>query len=282
MRLAIEARWADAVRSVVQAVASPDSEMAHGDEASEALAEVARMAAEANDLAAADEALIAALLIRPQDSDRLHQRAAVRHALGDRPEARALLERALAVDPSHVGARLELSMLETRDGRLGNAVAALRALDHRAPPHEDIAADDRSDPFEPPSDLDAGIARVRRERGAGRRDAAARRVDGLLEAHPAHPELHTLRAEIEFDSGALDDAVASCAAALELQPDGVPARVLFAKALEGLGLRDQALEQIGFALGREPEHQEALALEARWSAGRKRSAARENRGSHRS
>ena len=273
LRLAIEGRWDAAVRSVVQGVADPDAEVAHGDEASEALSQIARLAVDSGDAAAADDALIAALLIRPRDADRLHQRAVVRLALGDRAEARALLEGALAVAPDHVGARLELSMLETRDGRLGEAVAGLRSMERTiaATPRE--AAGDE----EPlgSGDPEQGLGRARRDLADGRLDAAARRVDTLIDRQPARAELHALRGAIEVRQGALDDAVASCGRALELDPDDAEARTRLAVALEGLGLRDQALVQIEHVLAAAPEHAEAAALHERWSAGRRRSRARE-------
>jgi tetratricopeptide (TPR) repeat protein len=273
LHLAIEGRWNAAVRSVVQAVADPESEAAHGDEASDALGEIARLAADGGDAAAADEALIAALLIRPHDSDRLHQRAVVRLALGDHADARALLERALAVDPNHVSARLELSMMETRDGRLGEAVAGLRGMERAiaAVPRE--AADD--EPLHSAGHPDLDLERARRDLADGRLDTAARRVDTLIERQPARADLHALRGAIEVRQGALDDAVASCGRALELDPDHAEARTRLAIALEGLGLRDQALVEIEHVLAAAPDHAEALALHERWSAGRKRARARE-------
>ena len=279
LHLAIDGRWPDAVRSVVQSVADQAAEKSHGDEASDALGEIARLAVDAGDAAAADEALIAALLIRPHHADRLHQRAVVRLALGDRGEARALLERALQVDGTHVGARLELSMLEARDGRLGEAVAGLRALDRGegAAGRFVAGAEGRHEAIGPgDTGVSAAIASARLDLDEGRLDSAARRIDMLLDRHPERAALHAMRGEVERRQGALDDAVASCGRALELDPGELTARTGLALALEGLGLRDQALDQVGLVLIQSPEHAEARALRERWSAGRRRVPTREN------
>lgn len=264
LRLAIAGRWSDAVRAVVQAVADPESEAAHGDAAAEALGEVARMAADAGDPAAADEALIAALLIRPHHADRLHQRAVVRLGLGDPAEARALLDHALRLDPAHVGARLERSLLDARDGRLGEAVAALHAPGPAAPA--------RARPATPPDP--GGADDVRRDLAAGRLDAAALRLDRLIERTPARAALHALRGEVELAQHAVDDAVESYGRALELDPGLAPARLGLARAFEALGMRDHALEQVAHVLEQEPGHRAARELEARWSATRRRAETR--------
>lgn len=258
LRLAIAGRWSDAVRAVVQAVADPGSEAAHGDAAAESLGEVARMAADAGDPAAADEALIAALLIRPHHADRLHQRAVVRLGLGDPAEARALLDHALRLDPAHVGARLERSLLDAGDGRLGEAVAAL---------HGPTAAPARARPGAAPGPGAADD--VRRDLAAGRLDHAAHRLDRLIERTPARAALHALRGEVELAQHAFDDAVESYGRALELDPGLAPARLGLARAFEGLGMRDHALEQLAHLLEQEPGHDAARELAARWSAARR-------------
>lgn len=273
LRLAIEGRSSDAVRWLTRTMTEPATRERHGDEAAEALAEVARLAMDSGDPAAADEAMAAARQLRPNHADLLHQHAVVRLALGDRDGARDLLRMALEMDGSHVGARLERSMLDAGDGRLGEAMSSLR------PPVRSGAAADRAPRTGPeaavPADPaaaagpDAGAAEARRELHEGRAEVAGRRVDALIERFPAAAVLHALRGEIEIQQGALDDALASCARALELDPDHLGARLHFARALEGLGMRDGALHQIGLVLERDAGNAEARALEERWSSGRR-------------
>jgi len=282
LRLAIEARWSDAVRAVVQVLAGSDAEAAHGDAAAEALAEIARLALEGGDPMAADEALVAALLVRPHHPDLMHQRAGVRLELGDRAEARALLQRALRMNPRHVASRRELSLLDAREGRLGEAVAALRSLaadggdgtegrfergleslEHRE--WDEAERELREALGAAAGGGDGPVADTHRDPREARPGPAGARRTPALEPHPDSAGAHAQRGESEAALGALDDAAASFGRALELRPDDSNVRLRFALALEGLGLRIQALEQVGLVLELDPGNAGALALEARWA-----------------
>jgi tetratricopeptide (TPR) repeat protein len=294
LRLALTSQYADAVRSVVGAVAGPEAERAHGDEAAAALVEVSRLAIEAGDHPAADEALVAAILIRPHQPDLLHERARARLGAGDLTEARALLTRALELDPGHAASRLDLALLDAREGRLGEALGRLRRLSREVSGDEREAFGRGVERLER-ADLEsaerllreaveggergrsAAVAAVRADLRDGRLERAAAAVDQLLDRHPDDAELHALRGAVESRRRWYDDAVVSLGRSLELRPDDHDARVEFACALEGLGMRVQALEQIQIVLEREPGHARASELDARWSAPGRRPSPREIR-----
>ena len=106
---------------------------------------------------------------------------------------------------------------------------------------------------------------------------AARALQALREpiaGRPAYPHLHAVLGRAELQQGHCDDAVASLGRALELNPDFHDARVDLACALESLGMRVQAAEQVALVLESEPTHARALELHAYWSAPRRHAGAR--------
>jgi uncharacterized protein HemY len=91
--------------------------------------------------------------------------------------------------------------------------------------------------------------------------------------HPAYPDLHARLGRVELRQGHWDDAAASFGRALELNPSFHDARVGLAHALEALGMRAQAMDQLALVLDREPAHAEARDLQDRWTAPQARPAA---------
>jgi tetratricopeptide (TPR) repeat protein len=88
-----------------------------------------------------------------------------------------------------------------------------------------------------------------------------------------YADLHHLLGVAELEAGLYDDALASLARALELQPDFHDARVGLARVLEAFGDIAQATEQVGLVLRHEPDHAQALALQERWTRRRRRGVA---------
>jgi tetratricopeptide (TPR) repeat protein len=104
---------------------------------------------------------------------------------------------------------------------------------------------------------------LRREGSPAR---AALRLQELLSRHAGYPDLHYLLGLAELEMGFFDDALSSFARALELNPDFHAARLQLARALNGLGERVQALEQVALVLQREPDHALALELQEAWAS----------------
>jgi predicted Zn-dependent protease len=88
--------------------------------------------------------------------------------------------------------------------------------------------------------------------------------------------MHALLGIAELRLGRPDDAIASLARALELQPDFHAARVQFACALHAAGQTHQAAEQLQMVLDAEPGHRDARQILASWSP-RARSRAHDRR-----
>jgi tetratricopeptide (TPR) repeat protein len=286
------------VAAVVQAIGTPEAEAAHGDHAARALAEIGRLASEAGQARAADEALVAALLVRPRWADVLFQRACVLLPLGHRQEARVLLDAALALNPKYTAARLERALLDARDGLLGEALESLRSLSRAGAVEEPrvfqqgMQSLERADWEEATerlrqafhvgdADLSRTLTQVHAHLAEGRHAAAAAELRELLVGHATYPDLHALLGLAEMGLGTFDDAVASFGRALELNPEYHAARLDLARSLESLGLRGQALDHVALVLEVEPEHAQARDLQARWNVRGRSGAERGFPSSHR-
>ena len=250
-----------------------------------AWAEVAELAQAAGELAFAERAIDQALRLAPTFADLHHQRACLMLLLQRRPAARAALGRALEINPRYVAARLDLALLDAREGLLGESLAALRALELERRVEEPRAfqrglkslaradwdeagallksALKVSDPV-----VDRAIAEHHALVAQGEPVRALQALRDAVDAHPGYPDLHYLLGCCELEAGLSDDALASLARALELHPDFHAARIQFARALEALGDLEQAGEQVALVLNQDPAHPQALELQSRWAARR--------------
>jgi len=291
LRLAREERFAEAIASAEREL---DGSASGGDAAASALAEVARIAQAVGNLEMAAASLACALEVRPTHADLHYRRACVLLQLKRAGEARVALDRALEINPRYVAARIERAQLDASEGFLGEALEALRDLARGAPLgdsedfHKAMGRADRGEWDEAHADF--GRALESREDGLKQRLA---RSDSLLEdedfarattelhqaiaEHPAYPDLHARLARIELRQGHWDDAAASFGRALELNPAFHDARVGLAVALEALGMRAQAMDQLGLVIERDPAHAEARDLQARWTATHARAAGETHR-----
>ena len=255
------------------------------EEAARALQTVAHLAERADDPDTSQQALELALTL--VDWADLHCRLGTRYAARNRrADARRELERALALNPGYRAAAVERALLDAREGRVGDALAALRALAagvREAEPGalaEGLARlgeaefDDAGpllrralqagDPW-----LDDLLLAVQADAAGGDPAQARRRLREAVEARPAYPDLHALLAVHELQLGSTDDAIESACEALALNPDFHAARVTLARALELRGDRARALAQLERVLAAEPAQPEALALHERLSSHRR-------------
>jgi tetratricopeptide (TPR) repeat protein len=289
LRLAREGHFAEAI-----AAARAQTGAAADDEAATAFGEVARIAQAAGDLEAVVGALEPALAARPGHADLHYRLARVLLRLKRNAEARAALDRALAINPRYVAARIERAQLDAREGFLGEALGTLRALSQEAPlgqSEEFRRGLERLDEGEW-DEAHALFGRALESRTEGLRqrlerfDALMRGEDvarAALELHqaiaeyPAYPDLHARLGRAELRQGHWDDAAASFGKALEINPAFHDARLGLALALEATGMRAQAMDQVGLVLEREPDHAQARELERRWTALRARPAPAEGK-----
>jgi len=274
--LARGGRIRDASRQIEQALAT-GSRSTLATPAALAFAEVARHAERAGDLQAAERALARAAELRPRFADLQHRHACVLLGQGRRLDARRALERALQINPRYVAARVELALLDARDGMVGEAVQALRALADDAPIQDrgaflqgvkrlEYADWDGADAFlrrgfqMPDPELQERIARYHEHMREGDCERALQAIEEVAQRHDAYPDLHYLMGTAELRMGLADDALASLGRALELHPEFHDARVRFAQALEAVSRIEEAVEQAQWVLDAQPGHAGARAL----------------------
>jgi tetratricopeptide (TPR) repeat protein len=280
LELAAAGRYADAAMRALE-VAGESPEESRAAAAAQVLARIARLAESADDLSAADRALEHAIILRPRYADLHFQYGALLVQRGRRMEARRELEAALEIHPNYLAARVELAMLEAREGRIGEALCALRDVqrDHGiSEPHtfqQGLQSLERADWDAAEQQfrravrgshprLDRQLERYRELMAEGSPERAADVLRAALEGHERYPDLHALLGACELGLGHFDDALCSFARALELNPEFHGARVQMALALDALGDRAGASEQLSLVLQAEPGHAQATELSERW------------------
>jgi tetratricopeptide (TPR) repeat protein len=281
VRAAREGRIAEAMETIERLLEGSALDEARSTAAAMALAEVARQAENAGDLDRAEQALERAAALRPHYADLHFQHACVLLAQKRRPLARRALDQAIRLNPRYLAARVERALLDAREGLIVDAIGALRSLERELPPADARAFHQGLRCLEQ-ADWDTADALIKRalqianvelnhrleevraslERG----DAARARevLSELIGRHPAYPDLHHLMGIAELALGHHDDALVALASALELNPDFHDARILLARALEGLGQTAQAGDQIALVLQHDPQNPTALELKRAW------------------
>jgi tetratricopeptide (TPR) repeat protein len=284
-RLATQGRHEAALRRL-DGILGPHPAESNRHAAVSLLRALAREAQAAGDLGGAVLLLDTAARLAPGFADVHFQRAVALAQRQQRTEARRALERALKINPNYLAARIELALLDAREGMLGDALDALRAL--------------TDDPrLEEPAAFRQGLARLQQadwnEAGSLLRRAlklADPALDGVFERYHAHmddgepahaaqvvrdvlprfsgyPDLHFLLGSAELREGHADDAIVSFARALELNPNFHAARLELARSLEAIGQVDQAREQVAHVLEARPDDPLALQMHARWARPRR-------------
>jgi len=274
-------RHQEAVEDLRRVVAAQPLHREQRGAAVEALVAISRLAQAAGDIVHATLALEEARRLAPTFAD-VHYRLALARLQGQqRAGARRSLQEALRINPRYVAARVELALLDAREGMLGEALDTLKRLGEELTLEEPrlfrrgLESLEHADwegaavQLREALQLDqSGVQSVvdefhaRMERGD--RAGAARIVRQALASFPSYADLHHLLGVAELEEGHLDDAVSSLARALELHPDFHMARVHLARALEALGDLAQAEEQVAMVLEADPEHPHATELAERW------------------
>jgi len=277
LELAREGRHAEALAGLTTLLEKSGLHVQHRSTAAGALGRIARMAEATGDLASAEQALSQALHIAPNFPDLHFQLACVRLRGQQRPAARRSLEAALKINPKYVAARVELALLDAREGLLGEALETFRSLGEHHAVSEPRAFQQGLKSLERADWDEAGALQVNDTRiedsvheyralmAQGRPDHAVQLLRETVKRHEGYADLHCLLGQAELEAGHCDDAVASFARALELHPDYHAARIEFARALEALGDLTQGLEQVALVLQADPDHPQALQMHARWT-----------------
>jgi tetratricopeptide (TPR) repeat protein len=280
LELANAGRHADAVMRALE-IAGESPQESRAAAAAQVLARIARLAEGCGDLPAADRALEHAIILRPRYADLHFQYGTLLVQRGRRTEARRELEAALEIHPHYLAARVELAMLEAREGRIGEALSSLREVQRDRgieEPHsfqQGLQSLERADWDTADAQfrravrgshprLDRQLERYRELMAEGSAERAADVLREALERHESYPDLHALLGACELGLGHFDDALCSFARALELNPDFHGARVQMALSLDALGDRAGASEQLALVLQAEPGHAQALELSDRW------------------
>jgi len=269
--------FGDALERIEGALEKAPSHEALATAAALALAEVARRAGRARNAGSAEEALRRAISLRPRFADLRFQLACLLLGQNRSREAREQLEAALDANARYVAARVELALLDAREGFVPEALTALQDLTASVAVKDlpalklGMRSLERADWEEAASLIRRGFRlsdpelmdRIERFHALMKQENFQGALDLLREVlprHDAYPDLHYLTGIAELQLGALDDALSSFARALELHPDFHAARVQFAGTLEAMGLTAVAQEEIAFVLQREPTNREAKAF----------------------
>src|SRR5262249_8446803 len=142
------------------------------------------------------------------------------------PAARSALQEALRINPRYVSARVELALLDAREGLLGESLAALRSLEqeHRVgPPRafpQGLKSLERADWDEAGTLLksalhltdpavEQALAQHRELVARGEHALALHALREAVTAHPGYPDLHYALGCCELEAGFADDALAS-------------------------------------------------------------------------
>lgn len=201
----------------------------------EAFALLARIQLAAGERAGALSAAKQMVALRPDSAEAHYQLAQAHAAQGDAQATRAALNRALALDASHLQARVALTRLETRTGRLAEAIRQARELQARAPqsplgfelegdaqmlarrPAAAVAAYARA------NELGRSQALVVKQHLAGVRAGQVAKADALLaDWLKAQPQDHAVRAywaDTLYARGRLAEARREYEAILAAQPE---------------------------------------------------------------
>lgn len=246
---------------------------------------IARVAERAGDHAAARRALEAALEL--VDWADLH--FALGTSLfrdGRREGARIAYDRALAINPRYRAAAVERALLDAREGRIAEAVSALRTLAGgegsreaealraglerlREAEIEDAAPLLRRAFTGEDEPLELLVAEGEALMTAGDTAAGLAALRRAVCERPGYPDLHALLGSHELRAGQLDDGIASLVDALSLHPGFHRARLELARGLEARGERDAAIAEVQRVLEAEPGHPDATAAYERLSARRR-------------
>ncbi len=201
--------------------------------------------------AAAEEHLRSALKVRDDVADLHHMLGVIHYDRMEFAEARACLERALALDPAFTDAALALAITLQEIGLYGEARRVSEGIGKRA------HGKDRIDPYARGklANLHAEVARAYEELGLG--PEATEEYERALALCPEFPDLRARLASLLRRDGDLERALRELDTAVAFHPDHVPVHLSRGVTLLALGRRDEAAAAWSRALVLEPGHRAA-------------------------
>ena len=146
-------------------------------------------------------------------------------ALGKTVEAEALLEEALAADPTHIDAQMHLAVLYMHEGRFDKSADAFSAVLEREPKNSRALAN---------------LGTVLQ--ASGQIDAAEAIYERALVVDPGLDPVHLNLGHILLESGRAAQAIEHIRAATEINPSNTNALHLLASTLIGQGGADEIAE----------------------------------------
>ena len=206
-------------------------------------------------------------------------------ALGRLDQASEAVDKALEGNPDYVRARLLRARIRRAQGRIQEAVDEYRSLESKESLYdpvlfgrgmERVAAGAEAEGLalleasfaERPDRVKAAYLKAVRHHQARDYEAAAREVRAILEDHPDYPDLHNFLGVACSGLGALEEAAAAFARALEIHPGYIEARLNLALTRERMGDRPRAEEAYREVLRREPGNELAAEGLERLTRGR--------------
>src|SRR5262249_19916347 len=223
--------------------------------------------------------------LAPGFADVYFRLACVRLSLQKRLEARHDLETALRINPRYVAARVELALLDAREGLLGEALDTLRQLSGQVRGEgarsygEGLARLEQAEWEEAGAhfrhalsvgDATVAVQEFHARRSRGDRAGARQMLLAALASNEGFADLHCLLGTLELEDGAHDDALASFCPSLERQPHDAAARVALARPRGARGDKARAEEQAALVPEAAPRPPLALELCERWTRLRRR------------
>jgi protein O-GlcNAc transferase len=204
----------------------------------------------------------------PNNARAFHLRGVVAHQLG-RPDAAALLGRAVTLDPDFAEAHNDRGVILAANGsfadaipcferavalnpgyiearnNLGRGLRSLGRLDEALVQFEQVL---KGAPDSPLAHFNLGSALEL----AGQRPNAEKHYRGAIALRPDFVDAHLHLAALLQNSDRLPEALAHAERAVALRPDSAGARNNFGNILRSLGRREEAIAQYEAALGLEP------------------------------
>lgn len=193
-----------------------------------------------------------------------------RLAKGERVEAAALYQQALALNAEDVEAGIGLARTQLLEGKTAEAEQVLRALIARAPESGEAhatlsdvlqvrgASDEALAELEEavrlrPQAINYHYALISQLLQRNRQDDAVSRLEAMKKIAPTHPSTRYLQAFVDFRAGRLNEARDGVLEVLKLTPDFLPAQVLAGVVLSRLNEPAMARNYLNAVLSRAPD-----------------------------
>ncbi len=244
----------------------------------ESYVELAKLADREAKHAEAVLALEKAIELQPRYADVHSSLGRLYAALGRVAESRECFNRALAINPAYLRARVMLAQSYSDAGENERAVEELVKSLPTAPSffadqvselahiiRNDASTEEREALFRKLLEEKPTSAQVSKQIALesiqnGEYDSAIAELKRTLSMTPHYPDIHNLLGIAYANRGMTDDAIVEFETALKINPDYLKARLNLALALYDKGARDEAMRNLELVLELDPENELAVNL----------------------